>query len=472
MKIEDAFIKTIEEYKMLKSGDRVVVGVSGGPDSITLLHLLYRYRKRFGIDMLAVHLNHNFRPGDAERDAEYVRTFCDRIGIPCIIEFYDVPAMAKNENLSPEQAGRKARYGLFHRVMKERNFNKIAVAHNRDDQVETVLMRLMRGSGIEGLGGIQPVRGCIIRPLLNISRYEIEDYCKKQSLEPAVDLSNFEPVYTRNKIRLELIPYLKREFNPGIDRVLIDTANIIRCENEYFHRITSEEFEGLLTKERMNRIAFDAHRLSELHDALLRRILRMAVEKINGSTNNISYAHIEAMYNLVKGNETGTEINLPGSIAAGISYGEFYLSSEERVRHDTIEKIYTLNIPGSVSIDETGSVINAVLMPLKEYKRIKNRGDHKRVFVDYGKIGRNIAVTGRRDGDRFVPLGMKGTKKLKDFFIDNKVPKEKRDSIPIVRSEKGIIWVTGYRIDDRCKVDNATDEVLMLEYNQSALGEE
>ncbi|MBA1334610.1 MAG: tRNA(Ile)-lysidine synthetase [Firmicutes bacterium] len=472
MKIEDAFIKAIEEYEMLKSGDRVVVGVSGGPDSITLLHLLHRYRNHFGIDILAVHLNHNFRPGDAERDAEYVRTFCDRIGIPSIIEFCDVPAMAKNENLSPEQAGRRARYDLFYRVMEERNFNKIAVAHNRDDQVETVLMRLIRGSGVEGLGGIQPVRGCIIRPLIDIPRYAIEDYCKKQSLKPVIDLSNFKPVYTRNKIRLELIPYLKQEFNPGIDRVLVDTANILRCENEYFQKITLDEFKGLLTGERTNRIAFDAYRLSELHDAILRRILRMAVEKISGSTDNISYTHIEAMYNLVKANKTGTQISLPGSITAGVSYGEFYLSREERVRHDTIDKIYTLNIPGTVTIDETGCKINAVLIPVKEYKRIKNTADRKRVFVDFGKTGGNIVVTGRRDGDRFVPLGMKGTKKLKDFFIDNKVPREKRDSIPIVRNDKGIIWVTGYRIDDGCKIDSATDEVLMLEYNQSALGEE
>jgi tRNA(Ile)-lysidine synthase len=471
MKVIDVFQRAIREYNMLRSGDRVVVGVSGGPDSITLLHLLYKFRDYYDIDILAAHLNHNFRPGDAEKDAEYVERFCRRIGIPCIVEFCDVPAMAKRENLSPEQAGRKARYDLFYRVMRERGYNKIAVAHNRDDQVETVLMRFIRGSGVEGLGGIHPVRGCIIRPLLDVPRSAIEEYCKEHKLEPVTDYSNFKPVYTRNKLRLEFIPYIRREYNPNIDRVIADTAQILRQENEYIHEVTERRFRELIRKKEENRLVFDIEGLKSLHGALLRRVLRMGVEKLKGDITDIAHSHIESLFNLVQSGETGRIIDLPGSLIGGISYGEFFLSAGKQDA-ESIDKVYSLKIPGTTVIGEINGVIEAEIITVSDYLRDKENIDGTFAFFDYEKTGDKLFITKREYGDRFKPLGMKGTKKLKDFLIDLKVPKDKRDAIPIVRNQKGIVWVAGYRMDEDYKIDFNTRKVLKLRYHKRFAEEE
>ena len=465
MKIEDIFHNTINEYGMIQSGDGIVVGFSGGPDSTALVHLLYRFKEHYNIRLVCAHLNHKFRPGDAEEDAKYVQAFCRERGIRCIVECEDVPRMAAREGLSPEQAGRRARYDLFNRVMQGEGFNKIAVAHNRDDQVETVLMRLIRGAGVEGLGGIKPVRGNIIRPLLEVPRSMIEDYCKEHWLNPVTDKTNLSPVYFRNRIRLELLPCLRDNYNSNIDRAVLGAARVLRWENDFIAGAARDEFSRLAEEQGTGRLEFSAEKLLELHTAVLWRVLRMAVEHLLGDANNLELVHIEKLYALLEKGETGKRINLPRGIVAGGEYGRFFVARQPHPAGG-IEETYRLAVPGSTSIHEADGVIEAKIFSMEDYKRERNTADDRRAFLDLAKTGRNLVVTGRKKGDRFNPLGMAGTKKLKDFFIDQKVPRNKRDLVPIVRSGRDIIWIAGYRIDEKYKVTADTRKVLELEFRQ------
>lgn len=468
MNLEQIFHKTIEEYDMIQDGDGVVVGVSGGPDSIALLHLLYRFKERYNIRIVGAHLNHRFRPGDAEKDAGYVEDFCQERGIPCVIETIDIPKMAALEGLSPEQAGRKARYDLFNRVMREHGLNKIAVAHNRDDQVETVLMRLIRGSGVSGLGGIKPVRGCIIRPVLGAPRSIIEEYCNRQKLEPVTDKTNFLPIYFRNKIRLDLLPILRDKYNKNIDRAVLDMAAILREEDRFLEHIATEELRSLATGVGTNRLEFSVKDIAGLHRALKRRVLRDGIGHLLGDTDNLELVHIDQVCDLLEIGRTGTRLNLPRGVVAGIDYERFFLVREGSGK-GSLEETYNITIPGKTYIPEINGVVEAFIIEADSLKGLGYAADGKGIskgdqaYLDFERTGRDLILTGREKGDRFVPLGMKGTKKLKDFFIDAKVPRDKRDLTPIIRSRLGIAWVAGYRIDERFKVSKDTKQVLKLE---------
>jgi len=470
LKAEDIFKKTVEKYSMIQRGDKIVVGVSGGPDSAALLHMLYSHREFYGIQLVCAHLNHNFRPGDAERDAEYVEKFCAEREIPCVVEFVDVPAVVLREGLSSEQAGRRARYNLYDRILKERNFNKIAIAHNMEDQVETILMRLIRGSGAEGLVGIRPVRGNIIRPLLETPRNLIEEYCTENKLNPVTDKSNFQPIYFRNKIRLNLLPYIKDYYNKSIERALLDMARILGEENDYLDDVCRKVFDRLVINKAPGRLEFCRQDIEDLHTAVRRRVLRMGVEYLKGSTNNLEFVHIDKICDLMKTGQTGKRINLPRGLVAGIEYGKLFLMSE-RENKKSLESVYRLIVPGSIRLYETDSVIEADIIGADMYAKERSAGNNY-AFLDFDKTGRNLTVSKRKEGEKFKPFGMKGTKKVKDLFIDAKVPRDKRDCVPIVRNEHGVVWVAGHRIDERYRINKDTRRVIRLEYRQDFTGEE
>ncbi len=456
------FYDAIEKYSMIQNGDGVVVGFSGGPDSTALLHLFYTFKERYNLRLAAAHLNHGFRPGDAEKDAKYAADFCRERGIPCVVKAVDVTGMADREGLSAEQAGRRARYGLFNEVMRDNNLNKIAVAHNEDDQVETILMRLIRGSGVSGLGGIKPLRGNIIRPLLEAPRWLIEEYCDRNELKPVTDKTNLLPIYFRNKIRLELLPELRDDYNSNIDRALLDMADILRNEDHYLNSIAMDKFYELVLGIGTGRLRFPIKGLMDLHIALRRRVLRKGAEHLLGDTDNLELVHIQKVCELLETAKTGKRINLPRGLVAGIEYDYFFLTLDnpEGIK---LRGTYRLKIPGGTNIPEIKCTVNASFIDKDAYKKEAENAGSDRAFLDFDKTGRSLIVRGREPGDKFIPLGMKGTKKLKDFFIDEKVPKGKRDLTPIIKNRLGIIWVGGYRIDERFKVSKDTMQVLKLE---------
>ncbi|MFZ5966656.1 MAG: tRNA lysidine(34) synthetase TilS [Bacillota bacterium] len=457
----EKFIKTLEDFKMVSEGEGIVIGVSGGPDSITLLHLFHRVQERYRLRLYAVHLNHQFRGTDADEDAAYVKSFCDKLGIEAFIYSENVTEYSKHRGITFEEAGREIRYRLFDEILDQKRAGKIAVAQNMDDQAETVLMRLMRGSGAEGLSAIDHIRdNKIIRPLLDISRKEIEAYCSLHELKPRIDKTNSEVIYTRNRIRLELIPYIESHFNPNIKETLCRTAKLLREDNNFIAEQVDKAFGKLVRKEN-DRITVLLRSLKELHPAVAKRVVREMLKQYLGDIKNIQSIHVENIMGLVDKQTVGASIDLPGYITAAIDYEYLMIKKKENEiqKHDFT---YDLKI-GSVS---EFSLLNLIIISKiidKEHIGEIPKSDTIKYF-DLDKIHQGIKLRNRRNGDRFSPLGMKGSKKLKEFFIDEKIPRTLRDEIPLICDGDEIVWVIGYRMSEKYKVTSDTEHILMIEY--------
>lgn len=457
--IEDV-TRTVEKYNMLSKGDKIVVGVSGGPDSLCLLHVLRTLSRDSGYRLYAAHLNHQFRGKDADEDADFVEKLCREWGIPAFIETFDVPAYAEKMGLSSEEAGREIRYKLFDRVLFEVGADKIAVAQNLNDQAETILMRFMRGSGIEGLKGIEHVRGNIVRPLLEISRKRIEEYCIENKLNPRIDKTNLEPVYNRNKIRLELIPYIEKNFNPNIMQSLVRFSNLIKDENDFLDKEGEDAFKAA-AQVLADGIAIDIKKASELHIAIKRRLARIAVEKIANTLNGFEFKHFESVTELLN-KSTGAAVMLPHGLKAYVSYDKVILAKNiekadkkcyYKLKYDCGNTISTVN--GELSIERR---------KICEINGITRERD--RIYIDESKIKQGLVLRRREPGDMFSPIGMKGSKKLKDYFIDEKIPREKRDEIELVADGSEIVWIVGGRISEKYKITDGTKDVIIIKYSR------
>lgn len=459
----DNVIETINKYNMISRGDRIIVGVSGGPDSISLLHILHCISGEFSIYIHAAHLNHMLRGREADLDTEYVKSFCERMGIPCSVKYADINRLSNETGLSIEEAGRKARYDFFSGLAGEIGATKIALAHNMNDQAETILMRLMRGAGIDGLCGIKPVRdGIYIRPLIETPRSEIEKYCRENKLSPRIDSTNLEPVYTRNRIRLKLIPYIKENFNSRIEYSLSLMSRLLNEDNDFLNEYVNNIYGTIAGKDK-GKVLIDVGLLKPYPVSIKKRIIRKAISEVRGDLVGIENKHVELSLSIAEGGLTGAAVELPGGIKAVKSYNFLeilHCCSESPCRFS-----YGLHVPGSVNIDETGARLKSKVMESlpEDYKK---SGRFIKYF-DYDKIESNLTVRCRQEGDYIVPLGMRGRKKIKELFIDNKIPKDERSSIPLVAANSEVIWVIGYNINDNYKITNGTKKILKLEYEQS-----
>lgn len=447
---------TIEKYKMLQSGDKVIIGVSGGPDSLCLLHVLKGLADEYGVTLYAAHLNHQFRGKAADEDAGYVADICRDWGIKAFIETFDVPAYAKRTGLSPEEAGREIRYRLFDQVCSSVGGNKIAVAQNLNDHVETVLMRFMRGSGIEGLKGIEPVRDNIIRPLLEISRDRIEAYCRDAKLAPRIDLTNLEPVYLRNKIRLELLPYLMENFNPNIMTTLARFSSLVKDENDYLEAQAEDVFRQI-AQSAEDRIMYNRSDLLKQHAALQRRLVRIGIEKLLEGLQSFEFKHIEGVLALLS-KPTGAAVMLPNKLRAYISYEWLILTKDiEKADKKCYYKL-KYDYDNQLELENTSLIIER-----KNRSDISSMaGDKYTVFIDAAKIKSGLVLRYRQPGDVFSPFGMKGSKKLKDYFIDEKVPKEERDAVELIADGGEIVWIVGRRLSEKYKIANDTQQIIMI----------
>jgi len=451
-------INTIRDYNMLNTGDKVVVGVSGGPDSMCLLHILINLSKMFSIQIIAVHVNHGLRGEEADRDEEYVREFCkvNHIKFASIKE--DVHKISIKRNISCESAGRDIRYEFFEKIRRENRADKIAIAHNLNDQAETVFMRIIRGTGLEGLSGIKPVRDeKYIRPLLFCSRFEIEEYCEKSNLNPRIDKTNFESIYARNKIRLELIPYIEKNFNKDIINTLNRLAQNSRADSEYLNQRSEKKYKRYCTNKE-DRVIITKEAFLE-HEAIVTRIIRRTFIYLLGHLNNFEKVHVYQIIDLQK-NNTGKLIMLPNDVIAANNYGDIHIYINEKNERDaSCEKVeYKLNT-GENFIKELGLKISINKVPkdkicLKASENIK--------YFDLDKASKDVSLRFRRIGDKINPLGMKGSKKLKDIFIDMKIPKEERDQIPLICFDDDIAWIVGYKVSNNFKIDCSTENVIQI----------
>jgi len=470
--LEEKVLQTIKKFDMLSFNDRVLIGISGGPDSVTLLKVLLSFKKRYNLSFFIAHFNHRLRGKESDEDVNFVKNLAQELGLLCEVKSGNLTGIARKEHLTLEEAARKYRYKFYSETAKKFKTNKIALGHNADDQVETVLMRFLRGSGLEGLMGIPPVRDKIIRPLIECSREEIEGYCKEYKISYRVDSSNKEVVYFRNKIRLELLPLLSKDYNKNIKDVMLRLRSIVSEVSAYLNQETELLFKEIVRRENSEMVIIDLKKCTFLPLVLKRRIIRKSIEAVKGNLYSINFIHNNEILKLTEHQSGEKEIYLPGDLRVKKIYNKIIIYKRKiyEVRTDKMLAPWEYDIlaPGktkikSLDIEVEIKILDSTKIKSSLYFNKKNPIREFREFIDYKKVKLPLKLRNRRRGDRFYPLKMKGLKKVKDFFIDNKVPKSNRALIPIlVDSEDKIIWIMGMRLDDRVKVNPDTKKMLYI----------
>jgi tRNA(Ile)-lysidine synthase len=452
--IEKSVLATIRDHEMISSGAKVIVAVSGGPDSVCLLEILIRLRETLNVSLIVAHLDHGLRPGEDERETEFVETLAMRLGIPCDCERAVQLANARGTCL--EERARELRYRFFEGVLSKYHAQRVALGHNKNDQAETVLMNMLRGTGSAGLSGMPPVReNCYIRPLIRTTREEILAYVREKGLPYMTDSSNLEKKYLRNRIRMELMPMLLK-YQPRLIDHLDDLAFLCREENRFMEREAEKRLQEMirLASEQAFDISIDA--LNGLPVALKHRVIRGAIQRAKGDLRRMDLGHIRAIVELIAHRRPQARINLPGHIVVKKRYDKLqFCAGEEKLSADFSYPIEGL---GRFYLEAINRTITCEEISRAEFTG-RSPSDWQ-CFLDLETLRWPLMLRNFRPGDRFMPLGLNGFKKLKDLFIDNRIPLEQRRMIPILESHGDIVWVGGIRIDHRYRIRKDTRRIL------------
>ncbi len=520
----DKVRETLIKYNMLQKGDKVIVGVSGGPDSVTLLHILVQLQGEMNLSLHVAHLNHKLRGKDADEDAKFVKTLAQKCNLPFTIKAVNVAGFAKKKKLTLEEAARKRRYAFLEDVANFNQATKIALGHNADDKVETILMWLLRGAGRSGLMGIPPIRKSsltdlndrsgnflnhhteerskedfqkffssldvrkifreknstknhltIIRPLIEVFRVEIEKYLKRYKLSYRLDNSNLSPAFMRNKIRLQLLPLIRKKYSPNFDCLLLQTAQILSDEKQ----ILDEEINRLLKKVIVNisinpvKIYLDLNKFMKYNISLKRQIIRRIIFFISSGKNNLNYRKAEELIKFANIGKINKRILFADNIVITKRHNILEVAKEKKTSSSPKIFNYKLRINGTTNIPILGSVIETSIF--KKPQKFKYNKSKLIAHLDANKVKLPIFIRNRKKGDNIVPLGMRGHKKIKDFFIDHKIPQEQRNSIPLVVSKDQVLWITGYpcwaeQINDSMKITKETKRILEIRLTPKKFG--
>ncbi len=466
--LEQRVLGFIREHNLVEAKRLLLVAVSGGPDSVCLLHILVRLQNELSIKLHMAHLDHKLRGADSEADARYVSQLGAQLGIPVTIEERDVRAYRAQKHNSLEEAAREVRYTFLSEVAESIGADRVAVGHTSDDHIETVLMHLIRGTGIQGLRGLQPNNRwrsgdmglMVIRPLLKISRQDTVDYCRNYQLEPRIDTSNMSLSLLRNRIRHQLIPLLQ-SYNPQITGALLRTAHIAD-DNYAFLNKESTRLWGNIAQRGEKTVTLDKAGFLMLSPALQRHLLREAIEELLGNLKDIEARHIEEiMAALAK--PAGKTLNLPEGLVFIIEYDRYLITQEamDLSPFPVINGEFVLEIPGETLF--SGWRVKAELI---KREQMEAKDTEFVAYFNPDKIGNRVVVRRRQRGDRFQPLGMSQFKKLGEYMIDARIPRAWRQRVPIVCSTEQILWVVGWRIDDRAKVIEKNEQILRLEFQR------
>lgn len=470
-----AFRETVEEtigrHRMLEKGDTVLVALSGGPDSVCLLSVLDELRARFSLGLCVAHFNHRLRPEAADKDAEFAEKAAGRRGLAFVTSSADVREFASEEKLSIEDAARRLRYQFLLRSALSLGANKVAVGHSADDQAETVLMRLIRGSGPRGLAGIPPVRRLggaggpqIIRPLIDVWRADIIHYLRTHKLPYRTDKSNESPEYLRNRIRLELLPLLEKEYNPQIKKRLASAASSLAIENDFMESESALLAGEMVVERRTSWVHFDAALLAAFHPALRRRVFSALVFSAKpdaGTLESLHYTEADALVQAGRG-----KLDLPGGLRLEISEGAGLISDASHVSARP-RKSFDVAIDGATLISSLDLKIRTkTMVEIKSPTRLSRMCTPNRQYFDLDALRVPLEVRLRRPGDAFRPLGARGSKKLKDFFIDKKIPRFLRDRVPLLISGGSIAWVMGHAIDNAYRLKPDSVAALRVDYER------
>jgi len=447
-KLEQKILKFIEQGNLISPGDKIVVALSGGPDSVFALRFLYKYKKKFNITLAAFHLNHCLRGKDADADEKFCAHLCSKLDIELFAERADIKTLAKNEKKSVEEAARNERYERLDYLANEKGFTKIVTAHNSNDNAETMLLNLFTGCGLHGISGIPVKRGIIIRPLLNTSKEEILEYLKSAEFKYRIDRSNLSNDYKRNFLRNKIIPILKREFNPKLEDALFRSSRVFDSGKN----IIEEYVDSLLN----NMVQFSKEGLTLLLDENLIKeelagfIIRHAISKRFGK--EITFNDILTLRSL-EGKQAGRKISLSSGLSAFRERDkiEIFEPKEEKTEEFILgigERIEIGEI--TIGIDETDEEIDT------------SKNEKKSEIIEADNINDIFILRVWKNGDRFVPLGMRGFKKISDFLTDQKVSSSHKKNQLLLLNRNNIVWVVGLKLDDRYKIRENTKRKLKL----------
>ncbi len=463
--------RTIRDYHMFERGQSVLVGVSGGPDSVALLHALRRLAPLFSLDLTVAHLNHGLRQAASDADAEFVAELARRLDLKCVVREMDVHAYRRRHKLSLEEAARMLRYDFFRQAAAENGLDRIALGHHQDDTAELVCLYLFRGSGPLGLAGIPPVRGNIVRPLIQRTRREIFAFLAAENLDSVRDASNQDPRFLRNRVRLQLIPDLQKAYNPSIVQTLARSAQILRDENEWIEATLEPVYRQSFAAADEGRLTLRVPEVRKFHPAVVRRIVRRALREVKGDLRRITFRHIAAVVQLFAAGPPDGRLYLPDGIRAQRSADLLYLYRDLRRRprpdagpdraasHEPGGYAYRIERPSSVFVKEYGRHIRFTQSDPSQTPDFA-AGGQETVFLDLDKLTFPLTLRNFRPGDRFTPLGMHGSQKVKNFFINSKIPRAERANCPLLISAGNIVWIVGHRIADSVKIDPTTRRCL------------
>lgn len=467
-------VRSALERSGLAGGKLLVVAVSGGPDSLALLHALHRLEADLGLRLHGAHLDHRLRGRASEEDALFVAGTFRGLGIPGTVEAADVAAYRRQHRLSLEQAARQVRYAFLARVASEQGADAIALGHTADDQAETVLLHLVRGSGLAGLRGMALVarhvfdgRSVVLaRPMLEITREETLAYCQALGLSPRQDESNLYPGMARNRVRLQLVPLLQ-QFNPAIRDALLRLSRSVARDLAHLEAEVERVWPGVVARQD-DMLTLDRAAFSALDSAVQGHLLRRAVLEVKGDLEGMEQVHLEDMARLMSG-PAGTSLDLPGGLSFAVGYGRATLArpGEEGCPLPPLEGQHRLQVPGE-------TIIPGWRVTVRLARRGEGAGvpaalacapDGTFARFDYEAMRGELWVRPRRPGDRFQPLGMAESKKLQDFMVDARVPRPWRDRVPLLVTPRGIAWVVGWRIAQWARVTEATSRELQVEFS-------
>jgi len=466
--LEQRVLHFIRENDLLSGRRQLLVAVSGGPDSVCMLHILVRLQEELDIKLHLAHLNHRLRGAESEADAGYVSRLARQLGVTATVEERDVKEYKARERTSLEEAAREVRYAFLAEVAESIGVDRVAAGHTTDDNVETVLLHLIRGTGTRGLRGLQPVSRwqssknslVIIRPLLRVSRQETSDYCHERGLEPRTDASNLSLSPLRNRVRHQLLPLL-RGYNPQVTEALLRTARIAADDLAALDA-ESARLWGSVARRQGETIILDRKKFLELAPALKRHLLRRSTEELLGSLKDIEARHIEEIMEALT-KPAGKRLHLPGGLLFVIEYDRYLLAADaaELSPFPVIDGEIGLKVPGETRLP--GWRVKARIIGRED---MEDEKDGFTAYFNLDKTGDALTVRCRRPGDRFYPLGIGQPKKLGEFMIDARVPRAWRERVPVVCSPGQVLWVVGWRIDDRVKVTGDTSKVLCLKFER------
>lgn len=452
--------ETIQRESLLEQGESVLVALSGGPDSACLLNVLNGLKKKYSLKLYAFHLNHQIRGIDAHKDALYSLKLAQGMNVPCFTLSLDVPQLSKEEKTTMEEEARNQRYKAMLGLIKRLGINKIAVAHNLDDQAETVLMRIIRGTGLNGLKGMEYKRDDIIRPLMDVDKKQILNYCNSNNLSPCIDKTNLEDEYTRNKIRLKLIPFIEQEFSAKFKENICKMSNVLREDNNLIEETAYSEYKKTSARTDENTIKLELdEEYAPTNIAILKRLIRNCIRDLVGNLEGIEGVHLADVVNLIRNGKNGSRINIPKGIIVYKNNDSILFTTVE-IKKELNYFDYEIKIDGITQIPEIGKIVETKLMPKDRCIQLPT-GVYTKAF-DIDKIKGSLRVRNRAIGDKIRPVGLGGTKKIKDIFIDAKVPLEKRDEIPLIVDDEKIIWVCGLKISEESKIGEATETVVRI----------